>query len=83
MIYTFYIVFQVEEKERKEEEKSTKNNKKPPQKFYNKNEMRRIQPTIDAETKKKIEKAEVTAKDKKEGIVKKRVSFICTEEDIK
>lgn len=62
-----------------------KNVKKPPTKFYNRDEMRRIEPSIDAELKKKIEKLDEHTKDKKEGIVKekgKRVSFIFQKEDI-
>lgn len=44
--------------------------KKPPPKFYNSGEMRKIVPIIDGELKKKIEKADIVSKDKKEGIKK-------------
>ena len=60
----------VEDKERKEELKSNKNIKKPPSKFYTSDDIRRILPIIDEELKKKIEKAEIVSKDKKEGIKK-------------
>lgn len=60
----------VEEKERKEEQKSRSNIKKPPAKFYKEEDTRRIVPTIDIELKKKIEKADIVSKDKKEGIKK-------------
>jgi len=41
---------------------------------------RRIVPVIDVELKKKIEKADIVSKDKKEGIKKSRVSliYLCT-----
>lgn len=60
----------VEDKERKEDLKSNKNNKKPPSKFYASDDIRRILPIIDDELKKKIEKADIMSKDKKEGIKK-------------
>lgn len=60
----------MEDKERKEELKSNKNIKKPPSKFYASDDIRRILPIIDVELKKKIEKAEIVSKDKKEGIKK-------------
>ncbi|EFN87409.1 DNA topoisomerase 2 isoform X2 [Harpegnathos saltator] len=62
----------LEEKERKEENKSKQTVKKPPSKFY-KEDTRRIVPVIDVELKKKIEKADIVSKDKKEGIKKPRV----------
>lgn len=61
----------LEEKELKEENKSKQSNKKPPSKFYKNEDTRRIVPIIDVELKKKIEKADIVSKDKKEGIVKK------------
>ncbi|XP_024944592.1 DNA topoisomerase 2 isoform X2 [Cephus cinctus] len=60
----------IEEKERKEEEKFKKNTKKPPTKFYKNDSTRRIQPTIDSDLKKKIEKADIVVKDKKDGVKK-------------
>ncbi|XP_011340698.1 DNA topoisomerase 2 isoform X1 [Ooceraea biroi] len=63
----------LEEKERKEETKSKQNEKKPPSKFYKGEDTRRILPVIDVELKKKIEKADIVSKDKKEGIKKPRV----------
>ncbi|XP_014482998.1 PREDICTED: DNA topoisomerase 2 isoform X2 [Dinoponera quadriceps] len=62
----------LEEKERKEENKSKQAVKKPPQKFYKVEDTRRIIPVIDVELKKKIEKADIVSKDKKEGIKKPR-----------
>lgn len=68
---------QLESKEREETKKSQKTFKKPPQKFYNSDEMRKIIPTIDGELKKKIEKADIVSKDKKDGIKKQpRVSIL-------
>lgn len=49
--------------------------KKPPQRFYKGEDTRRIVPVIDVELKKKIEKANIVSKDKKEGIKKLRVSL--------
>ncbi|XP_018314763.1 DNA topoisomerase 2 isoform X2 [Mycetomoellerius zeteki] len=64
----------VEDKEQKEQIKSKQAVKKPPSKFYSKMEdTRRIVPIIDVELKKKIEKADIVSKDKKEGIKKSRV----------
>ncbi|KAK2587990.1 hypothetical protein KPH14_004067 [Odynerus spinipes] len=60
----------LEDKERKEEQKSHSNIKKPPARFYKDEETRRIVPIIDNELKKKIEKADIVSKDKKEGIKK-------------
>lgn len=65
----------MEEKERKEENKSKQAVKKPPSKFYKMEDTRRIIPVIDIELKKKIEKADIVSKDKKEGIKKPRVSL--------
>ncbi|XP_036151138.1 DNA topoisomerase 2 isoform X2 [Monomorium pharaonis] len=63
----------LEEKEQKEQIKSKQHEKKPPSKFYSKTEdTRRIAPVIDVELKKKIEKADIVSKDKKEGIKKPR-----------
>lgn len=45
-----------------------KNTKKPPTKFYTSDDIRRIMPIIDTELKKRIEKADIVSKDKKEGI---------------
>lgn len=59
---------QLEEKEKKEENKTRQNIKKPPAKFYKQEDTRRIVPVIDTELKKKIEKADIVSKDKKEGI---------------
>ncbi|XP_068992857.1 DNA topoisomerase 2 isoform X1 [Neodiprion pinetum] len=70
----------VEEKERKEEEKSKQGVKKPPQKIYKSEDARRIQPIIDEELKKKIEKATTAAKDKKDGIKKLKVKKEIKEE---
>ncbi|XP_072747541.1 DNA topoisomerase 2 isoform X2 [Anoplolepis gracilipes] len=61
----------LEEKELKEEKKTKQNEKKPPSRFYKNEDTRRIIPVIDVELKKKIEKADIVSKDKKEGIVKK------------
>ncbi|XP_033309875.1 DNA topoisomerase 2 isoform X2 [Bombus bifarius] len=60
----------LEEKERKEEQKSKQCIKKPPSKYYTSDDIRRIVPIIDTELKRKIEKAEIVSKDKKEGIKK-------------
>ncbi|XP_051156221.1 DNA topoisomerase 2 [Leptopilina boulardi] len=60
----------IEDKEKEESKKYQKNMKKPPPKFYNSGEMRKIVPIIDGELKKKIEKADIVSKDKKEGIKK-------------
>lgn len=46
--------------------------KKPPAKLYRDEDPRRIEPTIDAEMKKKIEKAETVSRDKKDGIKRER-----------
>lgn len=70
IILTSIFDFQVEEKEKKEESKSRNNIKKPPAKFYKQEDIRRIVPIIDNELKKKIEKANIVSKDKKEGIKK-------------
>ncbi|XP_076167856.1 DNA topoisomerase 2 isoform X2 [Ptiloglossa arizonensis] len=71
----------LEDKEQKEEQKSAKLIKKPPSKIYASNSIRRIVPTIDIELKKKIEKAEIVSKDKKEGIKKQpKVKKELTEE---
>ncbi|XP_076228043.1 DNA topoisomerase 2 [Nomia melanderi] len=69
-----------EEKERKEEQKMNKAIKKPPTKFYSSDTIRRIVPVIDTELKKKIEKAEIVSKDKKEGIKKTRIKKEFTED---
>ncbi|XP_029170014.1 DNA topoisomerase 2 isoform X2 [Nylanderia fulva] len=61
----------LEEKEQKEENKAKQTTKKPPSRFYKNEDTRRIIPTIDVELKKKIEKADIVSKDKKEGIIKK------------
>ncbi|XP_034171791.2 DNA topoisomerase 2 isoform X1 [Osmia lignaria lignaria] len=63
----------IEEKERKDEQKSRQTIKKPPQRFYSSDEMRRVEPVIDTELKKKIEKANIVSKDKKEGIKKQKI----------
>ncbi|XP_006619462.1 DNA topoisomerase 2 isoform X1 [Apis dorsata] len=63
----------LEEKERKEEQKSKQCIKKPPSKYYTSDDIRRIIPIIDTELKRKIEKADIVSKDKKEGIKKQRV----------
>ncbi|XP_043801173.1 DNA topoisomerase 2 isoform X1 [Apis laboriosa] len=63
----------LEEKERKEEQKSKQCIKKPPSKYYTSDDIRRIVPIIDTELKRKIEKADIVSKDKKEGIKKQRV----------
>ncbi|XP_043264993.1 DNA topoisomerase 2 isoform X1 [Colletes gigas] len=60
----------LEDKEKKEDLKMSKLIKKPPSKIYASNSIRRVIPTIDIELKKKIEKAEIVSKDKKEGIKK-------------
>ncbi|XP_066589354.1 DNA topoisomerase 2 [Prorops nasuta] len=61
----------IEEKEMKEELKMAKNVKKPPAKFYkNQDEIRKITPIIDKELMKKIERANIVSKDKKDGIKK-------------
>lgn len=66
----------MEEKEQKDEKKSKQSDKKPPSRFYKNEDTRRIVPVIDVELKKKIEKADIVSKDKKEGIIKKpRVSL--------
>ncbi|XP_076674328.1 DNA topoisomerase 2 [Andrena cerasifolii] len=70
----------IEDKERKEELKSNKNVKKPPSKFYTSDDVRRILPIIDEELKKKIEKAEIISKDKKEGIKKPKIKKEATED---
>ncbi|XP_032456778.1 DNA topoisomerase 2 isoform X2 [Nasonia vitripennis] len=62
----------IEEKERKDEAKSRVKTKKPPAKIYKEEDTRRIVPVIDTELKKKIEKADIVVKDKKEGIKKER-----------
>lgn len=70
------IFIQVEEKEQKEQIKSKQSDKKPPSRFYKMEDTRRILPVIDVELKKKIEKADIVSKDKKEGIIRKpRVSL--------
>ncbi|XP_020282371.1 DNA topoisomerase 2 isoform X2 [Pseudomyrmex gracilis] len=61
----------VEEKERKEDSKRT--DKKPPSRFYKMEDTRRILPVIDGELKKKIEKANIVTKDRKEGIKKTKI----------
>ncbi|XP_011646495.1 DNA topoisomerase 2 isoform X1 [Pogonomyrmex barbatus] len=63
----------LEEKEQKDQIKSKQNEKKPPSRFYKMEDTRRIIPVIDVELKKKIEKADIVSKDKKEGIKKPRV----------
>ncbi|KAL0111447.1 hypothetical protein PUN28_012974 [Cardiocondyla obscurior] len=63
----------VEEKEQKEQNKTKQAEKKPPARFYKAEDTRRIIPHIDVELKKKIEKADIVSKDKKEGIKKSRV----------
>jgi len=70
----------LEEKEQNEQNKSKQTVKKPPSKFYKMEDTRRIVPVIDVELKKKIEKADIVSKDKKEGIKKSRVSliYLCT-----
>ena len=71
-IYNIFLL-QLEEKERKEEQKSKQCIKKPPSKYYTSDDIRRIVPIIDTELKRKIEKADIVSKDKKEGIKKQRV----------
>nr|XP_033326918.1 DNA topoisomerase 2 isoform X1 [Megalopta genalis] len=70
----------IEEKERKEEQKLSKTIKKPPNKFYSPDTIRRVVPVIDIELKKKIEKADIMSKDKKEGIKKPKIKKESTEE---
>lgn len=72
----------LEEKELKEQTKTKQTEKKPPSRFYKVEDTRRIVPVIDVELKKKIEKADIVSKDKKEGIKKPRVKKeqISTEE---
>lgn len=65
----------MEDKERNEQIKTKKTEKKPPSRFYKMEDTRRILPVIDVELKKKIEKADIVSKDKKEGIKKPRVSL--------
>lgn len=65
----------MEDKERKEQIKTKQTEKKPPSRFYKMEDTRRILPVIDVELKKKIEKADIVSKDKKEGIKKPRVSI--------
>lgn len=65
----------MEEKELKEQTKTKQTEKKPPSRFYKVEDTRRIVPVIDVELKKKIEKADIVSKDKKEGIKKPRVSL--------
>lgn len=65
----------MEDKERKEQIKTKQTEKKPPSRFYKMDDTRRILPVIDVELKKKIEKADIVSKDKKEGIKKPRVSI--------
>ncbi|XP_017754472.1 PREDICTED: DNA topoisomerase 2 [Eufriesea mexicana] len=60
----------LEDKERKEDNKSKQCIKKPPSKYYTSDDIRRIVPIIDIELKRKIEKADIVSKDKKEGIKK-------------
>ncbi|XP_034948461.1 DNA topoisomerase 2 [Chelonus insularis] len=59
-----------EAKEAKEEGKNAKTSKKPPAKLYKAEEVRKIEPIIDSDLKKRIEKADIVSKDKKEGIKK-------------
>lgn len=66
----------MEEKEQKEQNKSKQSDKKPPSRFYKMEDTRRIVPVINVELKKKIEKADIVSKDKKEGIKKPRVSLL-------
>ncbi|CAD1477982.1 unnamed protein product [Heterotrigona itama] len=70
----------LEEKERKEEQKSKQCIKKPPSKYYTSDDIRRIVPTIDTELKKKIEKADIVSKDKKEGNKKQKIKKEPTED---
>ncbi|XP_017879111.1 DNA topoisomerase 2 isoform X2 [Ceratina calcarata] len=70
----------IEEKEQKEELKSRMNIKKPPVKFYNTDDVRRIEPIIDTELKKKIDKANIASKDKKEGIKRQKIKKEPTDE---
>ncbi|XP_024882454.1 DNA topoisomerase 2 isoform X2 [Temnothorax curvispinosus] len=63
----------LEEKEQKEQKKTKQSEKKPPSRFYKMEDTRRILPVIDVELKKKIEKADIVSKDKKEGIKKPKV----------
>ncbi|KOX71459.1 DNA topoisomerase 2 [Melipona quadrifasciata] len=70
----------LEEKERKEEQKSKQCIKKPPSKYYTSDDIRRIVPIIDTELKKKIEKADIVSKDKKEGIKKQKIKKEPTED---
>ncbi|XP_076242907.1 DNA topoisomerase 2 [Calliopsis andreniformis] len=70
----------IEDKERKEDIKMNKNIKKPPSKFYTNDDIRRIVPIIDTELKKKIERAEIVSKDKKEGIKRPKIKKESTEE---
>lgn len=75
LIASYFI--QLEEKEQKEQKKTKQTEKKPPSRFYKTEDTRRIAPVIDVELKKKIEKADIVSKDKKEGIKKPRVSLLC------
>ncbi|XP_077279130.1 DNA topoisomerase 2 [Temnothorax americanus] len=63
----------LEEKEQKEQKKTKQSERKPPSRFYKMEDTRRILPVIDVELKKKIEKADIVSKDKKEGIKKPKV----------
>lgn len=62
----------MEQKEAKDEAKVSGKAKKPPPKIYKQEDTRRIVPIIDNEMKKKIEKADIMTKDKKDGIKKER-----------
>lgn len=60
----------VKEKEEKEEITARKGAKKPPPKVYSYDAKRKIEAVIDTELKKKIEKADIVSKDKKDGVKK-------------
>lgn len=66
------LFLKVEKQELKDEAKTSGKTKKPPPKLYKNEDSRRIVPVIDTEMKKKIEKADIVTKDKKEGIKKER-----------
>ncbi|XP_011866622.1 PREDICTED: DNA topoisomerase 2 isoform X2 [Vollenhovia emeryi] len=63
----------LEDKEKKDQNKAKQKEKKPPSRFYKNDDTRRIVPFIDVELKKKIEKADIVSKDKKEGIKKPKM----------
>ncbi|XP_011872307.1 PREDICTED: DNA topoisomerase 2-alpha-like, partial [Vollenhovia emeryi] len=67
------ILNKLEEKEKKDQNKAKQNMKNPPWRFYKNDDTRRIVPFTDVELKKKIEKADIVSKDKKEGIKKPKM----------